>query len=237
MSPYRRILLKFSGEILLGKKDCGISLEAAEFLAKSITEVQQAGIEIGIVIGGGNLFRGIQHATWGLERVPADQMGILATLINGIALQQMLQKQGCRVRAMTPFATPFFETYNWEKALTALSQGEVLLFVGGTGHPFFSTDTSAALRASELKADLLLKATTWVDGVYECDPRSNPQAKKYSRISYEEVLLKQLKIVDLTAVALCMETNIPIRICNFFQKKLLEALADQTYGTLISTSE
>lgn len=220
----------------MGHSEFGVAHEAIHTAAKIIHELHQKGIEIGIVLGGGNIFRGIQQgATWGLERTPADQIGMLATLINGIALQQALIKVGSDVRLMTALDCPAVaEKYQWEKAMRHLNKGRILLFAGGTGHPYFTTDTTAALRACEIKADILLKATTRVDGIYNKDPRKFQDAKKYDCITYKEVLEQQLGILDLSAITLCMSAHIPIRVFNFHSGPLDLALTKETYGTLVS---
>jgi uridylate kinase len=238
MKPYRRLLLKISGEALMGDLSFGVSPDATLKTAQRIHELQEKGYEIGLVIGGGNIFRGIQQAaSWGMERAAADQIGMLATLINGTVLNQTFSKVGCAVRMMSALDCPAIaEKYQWEKALRYLKKGYVVLFVGGTGHPFFTTDTTAALRACEIKADIFLKATTRVDGIYDRDPRKETGAVKYPSISFEEILEKKLKILDLSAVSMCMEADIPIRVFNFLENSLLEVLSDQPIGTLVENS-
>jgi uridylate kinase len=233
---YRRVLLKISGEALMGDLPFGISQEAAFRVAGRIHELQEGGIEVGIVIGGGNIFRGIQQgASWGIERTPADQVGMLATLINGTVLNQALLAAGCDVRMMSALECPAVaEKYQWEKAMRHLKKGRILLFVGGTGHPYFTTDTTAALRACEIHADILLKATTRVDGIYDKDPRKEQGAKKYEKITFQEILEKRLGILDLSAVTLCMEANIPIRVFNFNEGSLRSALLETPIGTLVT---
>ncbi len=219
----------------MGDLPFGVSHGAASQVAEKIKKLQESGVEIALVIGGGNIFRGIQQGpSWGMERTPADQIGMLATLINGVALNQVLIKTGCDVRMMTAFECPAVaEKYQWEKAIRHLNKGRMLLFVGGTGHPFFTTDTTAALRACEIKADLFLKATTRVDGIYDRDPRKEVGARKYDTLTYQEVIEKRLGILDLTAVTLCMEANIPIRVFNFYEQSLVDAVSDQAKGTLV----
>lgn len=236
MSLYRRVLLKVSGETLMGDRPFGVSPEAAAFVAGKIHVLQQHGVEIGVVIGGGNIFRGIQQAaSWGMERTPADHVGMLATLINGTVLSQALVQAGSDVRMMTALDCPAVaEKYQWERAMRHLNKGRIVLFVGGTGHPYFTTDTCAALRACEIRADILLKATARVDGVYNKDPRTESNAQKYTTISYDEVLDKKLGILDLTAVTMCMQAKIPIRVFNFYEGPLSEALSDRPLGTLVT---
>ena len=236
MQKFRRVLLKVSGEALMGDLQFGVSQESASLVADKIRELQLSGFEVGVVIGGGNIFRGIQQgSSWGMERTPADQIGMLATLINGTVLNQALIKAGCDVRIMTALDCPAVaEKYQWERAMRYLEKGRIVLFVGGTGHPYFTTDTSAALRACEIRADILLKATTRVDGIYDQDPRKVKDAKKYESISFQEILEKRLGILDLPAVTMCMEANIPIRVFNFYEGSLLKALSDQPVGTLVT---
>lgn len=233
---YKRVLLKISGEALMGDQPFGITHEAAQVTAQKIRDLHQQGIEIGIVIGGGNIFRGIQQGpTAGIERTPADQIGMLATLINGITLQQALQKTGLDVRVMSALECPSVaEQFQWNRAMNHLKKGRIVLFVGGTGHPYFTTDTTAALRACEIHADILLKATTRVDGIYNKDPRQHPDAIKYDQISFQQVLEQRLGILDLTAVTLCMAANIPIRVFNFYQVPLVDAISARPFGTVVN---
>ncbi len=232
---YKRVLLKISGEALMGHADYGIDKEATIKIAHMIGDLAKAGKEIGIVVGGGNIFRGIQKGpSLGIDRIAADQMGMLATIINGIALQQAITSLGLESRVLSALECPSVaETYQPVKALHYLKKGSILLFVGGTGHPFFTTDTTAALRACEISADIFLKATLHVDGVYNKDPRLNKDAKKYSEITYEEALAEKLGVCDLTAVALCMSNNIPIKVFKIFGGSFLQALTDNNYGTLV----
>lgn len=234
----KRILLKISGETLMGAGGYGVDEEATRLVASKIFELYQHGIEIAIVIGGGNIFRGLQQgASLGLERSYADQIGMLATLINGIVLKQALSKLGCDVRVMSALDCPdIAEKYHWEKAMRYLEKRRIVVFVGGTGHPYFTTDTCAALRGCEIKADILLKATTRVDGIYDKDPRKEKGAKKFSSISFQEVLKRELKILDPSAVALCMAEKIPILVFNFNEGSLLDALSDRPPGTLVNES-
>jgi uridylate kinase len=236
MASYKRVLLKISGETLIGNQPFGVSPEAAALVANKIQQLQQSGFEVGVVIGGGNIFRGIQQAaTWGMERTPADQVGMLATLINGTVLSEALNRIGAEVRVMSSLACPAVaETYQWDKAMRHLNKGRILLFVGGTGHPYFTTDTCAALRACEMRADIFLKATTRVDAIYDKDPRKEKDAKRYTHISYQEILEKKLGILDLSAVTMCMQANIPIRVFNFFEGPLTDALSEQPIGTLVT---
>jgi len=233
---YKRILLKLSGETLLGSEKFGIDTGAAQSLAKSIKELQNQGLQIGIVIGGGNIFRGINLEESGIARTPADQMGMLATLMNGIALQQVLTNHGCSSKIMSALECPkITKPYRWQEALEALDAGDVVLFVGGTGNPYFTTDTAAALRANEMEADILLKATK-VDGVFNKDPMKHPDAIKYDQLSYSQALAEKLNVMDATAIALCRSNNIPIFVFNMQllrEGKLLEALEKQEKGTIV----
>lgn len=230
-----RILLKISGEAIMGKQEFGASHEALQNIAKTVAPLQKKGHQIGIVIGGGNIFRGLAVASsLGLERTPADQMGMLATMMNGILLSQALKSEGLNVTLMSALECPLIaETYNWKKATALLQEGQIILFVGGTGQPYFTTDTAAALRACEIKADLLLKATTRVDGIYDKDPLKHSDAKKFESLSYAEFVEKKLAVMDLTAITLCMTNKIPVRVCNLYQAPLLEMVEKSSFGSLI----
>lgn len=221
----------------MGGGSFGVDPEAARVVASKILELHQKDFEVGVVIGGGNIFRGIQQGpSLGLERTAADQIGMLATLINGTVLKEALTQQGCEVRMMSALECPdVAENYHWERAMGHLKKGRILLFVGGTGHPYFTTDTCAALRAREIHADIFLKATTRVDGIYDRDPRTEEGAQKFESISYQEILRRGLGILDLSAVTLCMAGEIPIRVFNFYKGSLLDALSDQPFGTLVSS--
>lgn len=232
--PYKRILLKLSGEALVGKHEYGIDYEACEEIATTIKKIQQEGIEVGVVIGGGNIFRGQNATQFGFERTPADHIGILATCINGLALHQVLHSSGEKVRVIS--ARNFdgiIETYNWQQANQYLKEGVIVIFVGGTGNPYFTTDTAAALRASEMGAEVLIKATK-VDGVYDADPKVHKDAVKYDTLSYEDALELGLKVMDGAAIALCRDNNIEIRVVDLFSRKdLLRAVTHREGGTLI----
>lgn len=235
--PYRRILLKLSGEILLGSQKFGIDQDACNEIASAISDLQKAGQEIGIVIGGGNIFRGINLKNLGMQQTPADHMGMLATLINGIALQQALEANGCPAKVMSALECPkAVETYNWAKAQEYLKSGTVLIFVGGTGNPYFTTDSAAALRASEIHADVLLKATK-VDGIYNKDPKKYPDAVKYDKITYSQFLAEKLEVMDATAIVLCRNSQIPIFVFNMNllsnTKELFNTLSESRPGTLV----
>lgn len=232
---YRRILLKLSGESLKGEGEFGLSHQACLRIAKDIKEICDLGVEIGIVIGGGNIFRGALAKEFGFSRTPADHIGMLATAINGLSLQQTLVKLGCPARVMS--ARPcdsVIETYDWHRANECLEKKEVVIFVGGTGNPYFTTDTAAALRASEIEADILLKATK-VDGVYNVDPIANPEkATKYDELTYREALMNHLQVMDATAIALCRENGIPIYVFDLFSKgALVNAVCHGSGGSII----
>ncbi|MEX0961405.1 MAG: UMP kinase [Simkaniaceae bacterium] len=233
--PYKRILLKLSGEALSGSDSCGLSHSSCHDLAEKIAEVDQLGIQIGIVVGGGNIFRGGQAKEFQFARSPADQIGMIATTINGIALSQALQNLGCRTKVMS--ALPMngvIPPYNWSEALLLLGKGVILIFVGGTGNPYFTTDTTAAMRASEIEAEILFKATK-VDGVYDRDPMVDKNAKKYDKLTYTKALSDHLKVMDATAIALCRENQIPIHVFNLFSKSSLKkALLEKQGGTIVS---
>lgn len=225
--PRKRVLLKLSGETLIGSQGFGIQQEALERLAQSLKTVKEEGIQLGIVIGGGNLFRGIQLNNATIPRTPADQIGMLATLMNGLLLEQALNAIGCSARVLTALECPrVAETYTWHKATEYLSKGDILIFSGGTGNPYFTTDTAAALRASEIQADVLVKATK-VDGVYDKDPLKHKDAIKYDTITYSQVLNDKLKIMDATAIAMCRESSTPVFVFN------MNLLGKEKIGSLL----
>jgi uridylate kinase len=234
---FRRIVLKLSGEALVGESGSGINAAACHAMAQSIQAVASQGVQVGLVIGGGNIFRALSSAAEGMARTPADQIGMLATVINGIALQQSLEALGCRAVILTALECPrVAEMFTLERALHYLNEGYVCLFVGGTGNPYFTTDTAAALRASEIQADALLKATK-VDGVYDRDPLKDAKATKYQTITFSEVLAQKLEVMDATAIALCMKAQTPIVVFNMkhlSDPKLLTDLSQGKLGTKIS---
>jgi uridylate kinase len=210
-AAYRRLLVKLSGEQLAGDRGFGISPTAIEHMAAELRTVAELGVQLGVVIGGGNIIRGIQAESEGMDRTSADYMGMLAGVINGMALQGALEKVGLVTRVMTAFEIrTVAEPYIRRRALRHLEKGRVVVFAGGTGNPYFSTDTAAALRAAEIDAELILMAKSGVDGVYDSDPKSNPHAKRYEAVSYGEVLEKNLRVMDQTAIALCRENQLPI---------------------------
>lgn len=232
---YRRILLKLSGEALraAGGQDT-ISPEIVQQVAEDIQEVHALGIEVAIVIGGGNIWRGLSASHRGMERTTADYMGMLATVINGLALQSTLESLGLQTRVQTAIRMDAVaESFIRRKAVRHLEQGRIVIFVAGTGNPFFSTDTAAALRANEIGADVILKATK-VDGIYTADPMKNPDAKKFDRITHGEALAKRLNVMDSTAFSLCQDNRMPIVVFNFFAKGALrEAVLGHDIGTLV----
>lgn len=211
MKPiYKRILLKLSGEGLMGDKSFGMSAEVIENLARQIKTVHDAGVEVCVVVGGGNIFRGAKEASKGMNRTVADHVGMLATVMNALYIQNALEKNGTPARVLSGLNIPeVCEHYVYRRALRHLEKGRVVIFAAGTGNPYFTTDTGAALRASEMQCDVLLKATQ-VDGVYDSDPKVNPQAVRYDTVSYDEVIEKQLKVMDIAAIALARENNIPV---------------------------
>lgn len=232
---YKRILLKLSGEALMGDQKFGIEHGACEKIARAVKEVSAKGVQIGIVVGGGNIFRGSQAELFDFARTPADHIGMLATTINGLVLQQSLAREGVESRVMSALITDsIVEKYNWAHAVQCLKEKIVVIFVGGTGNPYFTTDTAAALRASEVDAEVVLKATK-VDGIYSDDPHKNPKAVKFKSLSYADVLTKNLKVMDATAIALCRENKIPIHVFNLFEKgAMLKAVCEKKGGTLVT---
>lgn len=233
-SPYRRVILKLSGESLAGEGARGVDPSIAGEVVDSVAQLVKSGLQVGIVLGGGNIFRGSEGAALGIERSPADQIGMFATLINAIAMQQLLKQRGIKARVMSSLGeTEIVERYRWRGALDALDRGEVVLFAGGTGNPYFTTDSNAALRAAQMEADIVLKATK-VDGVYDRDPKSNPTAKRFDRISYLEVLERRLGVMDLAAISICMENSIPIKV--FAIPTLVRAATEADFGTVVGGS-
>jgi uridylate kinase len=232
---YSRILLKLSGEALGGPMGLNISPEAVAGMAEQIREVRDLGVQVVIVVGGGNIFRGLSGSKRGIERATGDYMGMLATIINGLALQDALEKIGVPTRvqsaiSMAQVAEPFIR----RRAVRHLEKGRVVIFGGGTGNPYFSTDTAAALRANEIGAEVVLKATK-VDGIYDSDPKENAKAKRYSQIRYAEALQKQLKVMDSTAFSLCMDNKMPIIVFDLFRPhNLKRVVMGEKVGTLVT---
>lgn len=235
-SKYKRILLKLSGEVFRNKeKGISIDPDVVGDIAKRIRDVRRMEVDIAIVVGGGNIFRGISGQARGMDRTMGDYMGMLATIINGLALQNALEKIGLDTRVQTAIEMrEVAEPFILRRALRHLDKGRIMIFTGGTGNPYFSTDTAAALRASEIDADILLKATK-VDGIYTADPLKNPSARRYTTIRYSEALKKSLKIMDAPAFALCMENEIPIIVFDFFKRdSLTRVVAGKEVGTLVT---
>jgi uridylate kinase len=231
---YQRILLKLSGEAMAGDLEYGISPEVVKNVALEIKEVREVGVEVGIVIGGGNIYRGVSASTMGMDRASADQMGMLATIINSLALQDALEKVGIFTRVMTAIEMrQIAEPYIRRRAERHLEKGRVVIFAAGTGNPYFTTDTAAALRAMEVKCQAILKATK-VDGVYDADPLVNKGAKKFWKLSYIDVLKKGLKIMDATAISLCMDNHLPVIVFNLTQKgNIKRVVLGEKIGTMI----
>jgi uridylate kinase len=231
---YRRILLKISGEALAGEREYGLSAEVVRFIAEEVRDIHRLGVEIGMVVGGGNIFRGTDASAQGMDRPSADYMGMLATVMNGLALQDALEKIGVDTRVQTAIemheiAEPFIR----RRAVRHLEKGRVVIFVGGTGNPYFTTDTAAALRAMEIAANVVFKATN-VDGVYSADPKVDPTAKKFDEVTYLEVLSRRLKVMDSTAISLCMDNGFPIVVFNLQEKgRLRQLVCGERIGTLV----
>src|SRR5919107_3194383 len=236
MSPtYRRILLKLSGEALMGEQQFGIDPAVTTQIAKEVSEIQQLGVQTGVVIGGGNLFRGLAASARGMDRATADYMGMLATVINALALQDALEHTGITTRVATAIemravAEPFIR----RRAIRHMEKGRVVVFAAGTGNPYFTTDTAAALRAMEMKADVILKGTK-VDGIYTADPMTDPDATKFDDISYLKVLEQGLKVMDATAISLCMDNKLPIVVFNLRTAgNLRRVIAGESIGTTVT---
>ncbi|MFC6841469.1 UMP kinase [Xanthomonas theicola] len=231
---YRRILLKLSGEALMGDGDYGIDPKVIHRLAHEVIEAQQAGAEVALVIGGGNIFRGAGLAAGGMDRVTGDHMGMLATVINALAMQDALEKLGAKVRVMSAIKiNDVCEDFIRRRAIRHLEKGRIAIFAAGTGNPFFTTDSGAALRAIEIGADLLLKATK-VDGVYDMDPKKHADAVRFDRLSYDEVIARNLEVMDTAAFALARDSDLPLRIFNMGQPgELLKILRGAEIGTLV----
>jgi uridylate kinase len=231
---YKRILLKLSGEALMGEDAYGINRETIDRIVAEIGEVNDLGVEIAVVIGGGNIFRGVAGGSVGMDRATADYMGMLATVMNALALSDAMQKQGLVPRVMSAIAIEqVVEPYVRPKALQYLEEGKVVIFAAGTGNPFFTTDTAAALRGAEIGAEMVLKATK-VDGVYSADPQKDPSAERYSRISFDEAMAKNLGIMDATAFALCRDQKLPIKVFSIFKHGALKRVVlGEDEGTLV----
>ncbi len=231
---YKRVLLKLSGESLGGGSGNGISAEKFVSYAEQIAQVAKSGVEIGIVIGGGNIFRGLSGVGKGVDRVKGDQMGMLATIINSVGLCAALENIGCPSRVLTSInMAPVGEIYSKQKALEAFTRGEVVIIGGGTGNPFFTTDSASALRGVEIEADALLKGTR-VDGIYTADPEKDPTATKFTEITFDEVIEKRLKVMDLTAFTMCMENDLTIEVFDMdTEGNLLKIVSGEAIGTKV----
>ncbi len=234
-AKYRRILLKLGGEALAGEGGYGISPEQAEFVAGKVKAVRDLGVEVALVIGGGNLWRGRSGAQRGMEQATSDHIGMIGTVMNALALQDALERVGLATRAMSAIEMrAVAEPYIRRRAVRHLEKGRVVIFAGGTGNPYFTTDTAGALRAMEIDADVVIKATK-VDGVYDDDPKKNPNARKFATLTYIEALNRQLKVLDATAISLCMDNSLPILVLNLWNgDDLTRAVMGESVGTIIT---
>jgi len=231
---YRRVLLKLSGEALMGRASFGLDLQVIQTLAQELAQVHRYGVELGLVVGGGNIFRGLAGVAQGFDRARADYMGMLATVINSLALEDVLKAQGVPACTMSALEVrDVVEPFMRERALEYLTQGRVVIFAAGTGNPYFTTDTAATLRALEIGAEVLFKATK-VDGVYSADPLQDPQAQKFDFLTYDEVLARGLKVMDLTAISLAKENQLPVLVFNMqIPGNILKAIKGEKVGTLV----
>ena len=234
--PYPRVLVKLSGEALLGRGDYGIDAEMLSFLGTEIEKLCAAGVQIGVVIGGGNIFRGEGLASTGMERVTGDHIGMLATVINALALQDILERRGLFVRVMSAIRiNEVCEDFLRRRAIRHLEKGRIVIFAAGTGNPFFTTDSAASLRAVEIDANLMIKATK-VDGVFTSDPVSDPKARRYDKLDYDEVFTRKLAVMDTIAVIMCRDHGIPIRVVSMTRENsLLRAACGEDEGTLVTS--
>ena len=234
-AAYGRLLVKLSGEQLAGNSGFGISPAVIEATAREIHEVHELGVQLAVVVGGGNVIRGIHASEQGLDRANADYMGMMASVINSLALQDALEKAGLVTRVLSALEIQSVaEPYIRRRAVRHLEKGRIVLFAGGTGNPYFSTDTAAALRAAEIGAELILMAKSGVDGVYDSDPRENPEAKRYERVTFDEALQKNLRVMDQTAIAMCRENNLPMVVFDMgVPGNLLRVAAGEVLGTRV----
>ncbi|MCR5298303.1 MAG: UMP kinase [Paludibacteraceae bacterium] len=234
MVRFKRILLKLSGESLMGEKQYGIDEVRLSEYAEQIAEIHKMGVEIGIVIGGGNIFRGLSGSSKGFDRVKGDQMGMLATVINSLALSSALNSKGVKARVLTAIRMePIGEFYSKQKALETIERGEIAIFSAGTGNPYFTTDTGSSLRAIEIEADVMLKGTR-VDGIYTADPEKDPTATKFEEITYDEIYTRGLKVMDLTATTMCKENGMPIYVFDMDKVgNLKKVMMGEKIGTLV----
>jgi uridylate kinase len=235
---YKRILLKLSGESLMGEKGFGIDHNVLNFFADEVKKVHKAGVQLGIVIGGGNIYRGLSASDQGIDRVTGDNMGMLATVINSLALQNSIEHRGIQTRLLSALhMQEMAEPYIRRRALRHLEKGRVIILGAGTGHPYFSTDTAASLRAVEIAADAIVKGTR-VDGIYDSDPEKNSSAFKFEKISYLDILKKNLRVMDLTAVSLCQENNLPLVVFNMnAPDNLLKLVMGEKVGTVVHNGD
>jgi len=231
---YKRILLKLSGEALAGKDKYGINADTLEAFCQEILDLSNQGVQVGIVVGGGNIFRGITGTKKGVERTKGDSMGMLATTINAIAIQSMIEQLGGKAKVLTStLMEPYAERFSVNRAISALNDGYVVIYSGGTGNPFFTTDSASALRSIETKCDILLKGTR-VDGIYTADPEKDPSATKYDELTFDETIQKKLKVMDLTAFALCSENGMPIMVFDMTKPgTLARIIKGEKLGTLV----
>ncbi len=234
-SPYKRVLLKLSGESLAGETKYGLNDEVLTQLSWELKDVMELGVQLGIVVGGGNIYRGLQAAGKGMDRVPADHMGMLATVINAIALQNYLERTGIQTRVLSAInVEELAEPYIRRRAIRHLEKGRIVIFAAGTGNPFFTTDTASALRASEIGAEVLLKGTR-VDGVYDKDPEKHDDAKLIKSASFNEIIGTNIRVMDMTAITFCQDNNIPIRVFNMTIKgNLIKVLSGEEVGSLVN---
>jgi uridylate kinase len=231
---YKRVLLKLSGEALMGDKAFGISQEMLAYVAEEIQSIYELGVELAVVVGGGNIFRGVAASSHGMERTSADHMGMLATIMNSLALQDALEKSGIQTRVQTAISMhEVAEPYIRRRAVRHLERGRIVIFAAGTGNPYFTTDTAAVLRAQEIHAEILFKATK-VDGLYDTDPIDNPDAKRFKDITYMQVIEKQLKVMDMTAISLAMDNHLPLVVFNLKEKGNIKRVGcGEAIGTYI----
>jgi len=234
-TKYKRVLLKLSGEVLMGNRESGLDDNMINEVTGQVAGVKDLGIEVALVVGGGNIFRGLKAAIGGMDRVNADYMGMLATVINALALQDSLERRGYYTRVMSALELKeVCETFIRRRAVRHMEKGRIVIFAGGTGNPYFTTDTAAALRAAEIKADLLIKGTK-VDGVYDSDPVTNPNAKFFDELGYADIIEKDLKVMDASAASLCRENKIKIIVYNLYKKdNLKKIIQGERIGTLVS---
>ena len=232
---FKRVLIKLSGEVLSGKLDYGIDPEAVQAISKKIQKLHSKKIEIGIVIGGGNIFRGLSASANGMDRVPADYLGMLATIMNSVAVQSELEKNNCDTRVMSALSiTQLAEPYIRRRATRHLQKNRIVIFAGGTGNPYFTTDTAAVLRGIDINADIIIKATK-VDGIYSSDPMIDENAEKFDKLSFKEVIENELRVMDMTAFTLCKENNLPIAVLNINKENtLIDFIENKNIGTIVT---